>query len=325
MLTVTANSQTKVYGAANPALTFTYSGWLNGDDASDLTTAPVASTTVSVTSPVNTYSGAITLSGGVDDNYNFNYVAADFTVTKALLTVTANSQTKVYGAANPALTLTYSGFVNGDDADDLTTKPVGSTTVNLLSAVGIYAGAITVAGGVDDNYSFTYVAAGFTVTKAMLTVTADSKTKVYGASNPALTFTYSGWLNGDDASDLTTAPVASTTVSVTSPVNIYSGAIAVSGGVDDNYDFTYIAADFTVTKALLTVTANSQTKVYGAVNPALTFTYSGWLNGDDASDLTTVPVASTTVTITSPVNSYTGAITVSGGVDDNYDFHLYRC
>ncbi len=64
----------------------------------------------------------------------FTYIAADFTVTKAMLTVTANSQTKVYGAANPSLTLTYSGFVNGDDADDLTTKPVGSTTVNLLTA-----------------------------------------------------------------------------------------------------------------------------------------------------------------------------------------------
>ncbi|NEU06717.1 hypothetical protein GZH53_00170, partial [Flavihumibacter sp. R14] len=85
--------------------------------------------------------------------------------------------------------------------------------------VGSYPGAITLAGGLDNNYSFSFVAGDFTVTKAVLTVTADNQTKVYGASNPALTFQYTGWVNGVEAID--TAPTASTTVNETTNVGSY--------------------------------------------------------------------------------------------------------
>ena len=36
--------------------------------------------------------------------------------------MTAANETKTYGAANPTLTVTYSGFVNGDTAASLTTR-----------------------------------------------------------------------------------------------------------------------------------------------------------------------------------------------------------
>ena len=44
------------------------------------------------------------------------------------LTITANNQTKVYGAALPTLTASYSGLVNGDTPASLTTLPTLSTT-----------------------------------------------------------------------------------------------------------------------------------------------------------------------------------------------------
>ena len=44
-------------------------------------------------------------------------------MTQAALTITANNQSKVYGAALPALTASYSGFVNGDTSASLTTGP----------------------------------------------------------------------------------------------------------------------------------------------------------------------------------------------------------
>jgi len=320
MLTVTADAQTKTYGAANPTLTFVYSGWQNSDDADDLTTKPTASTTVTVTSPVAVYPNAITILGGVDENYDFTYVAANLEVIKTMLTVTAGAKTKVYGAVNPPLTFTYIGWQNGEGESVLTTKPTASVTVTVTSPVAVYTNDITVSGGADENYDFTYVAANLEVTKATLTVTAAAKTKVYGAANPILTFNYSGWQNGDDADDLTTKPTASTTVTLISPVAVYSNAVTVSGGVDENYAFTYVAANLEVTKAMLTVTADAQTKTYGAANPTLTLGYSGWQNSDDADDLTTKPTASTTVTITSPVAVYPNAITILGGVDENYDF-----
>ncbi len=63
----------------------------------------------------------ITASGAVDSDYSISYVAGALTVTPAALTITANNQTKVYGAALPTLTASYSGFVNGDTSASLTT------------------------------------------------------------------------------------------------------------------------------------------------------------------------------------------------------------
>jgi hypothetical protein len=44
-------------------------------------------------------------------------VAGTLTVTKATLTVTADDATRAYGAANPAFTVSYAGFVNSDDTN----------------------------------------------------------------------------------------------------------------------------------------------------------------------------------------------------------------
>jgi gliding motility-associated-like protein len=319
-LTVAAVPKSKIYYAANPALTFTYNGWMNSEGESDLTTVPVAATTVTTGSSAGVYSGAITVSGGEADNYAFSYTTADFTVTKAMLTVTAAAKTKVYGAANPSLTFGYSGWQNSEDQTVLTTEPVASTTITTSTSVGAYSSAITLAGGVDENYDFTYTSATFTVTKATLTVTAEAKSKVFGAANPSLTLIYSGWQNSEDQTVLTTQPVASTTVSTATSAGVYTGAITVAGGADENYAFSYAAADFTITKAMLTVTADAKSKLFGAANPLLTFTYSGWKNGNNESVLTTKPVASTTVDVSTAVGVWIGAITLAGGVDENYDF-----
>ena len=74
-------------------------------------------------------------------------------------------------------------------------EPTATTNAVANSSVGNY--PITLGGGVDDNYDFTYVNANLAITKANLTVTADNQARTYGAANPALTFTYSGFLNGD--------------------------------------------------------------------------------------------------------------------------------
>ncbi len=319
-LTVTADAKTKVYGTANPSLTFQYSGWKNSDTEAVLDTKPSASTTVDLLTNTGTYSNAIVVSGGSDNNYTFSYVPANMEVTKATLTVTADAKTKVYGTANPSLTFQYSGWKNSDTEAVLDTKPSASTTVDLLTNTGTYSNAIVVSGGSDNNYTFSYVPANMEVTKATLTVTADAKTKVYGESNPALTFQYSGWKNSETETVLDTKPGVSTTVNQLTNAGTYTGAIVVSGGSDNNYTFSYVPANMEVTKATLTVTADAKTKVYGESNPALTFQYSGWKNSETEAVLDTKPSASTTVDLLTSVGNYPGSIVVSGGVDNNYTF-----
>src|SRR6185295_8231459 len=139
VLTITANDQTRAYGAANPALTVSYSGFVNGDTAASLTTAPTVTTTATTASGVDTY--PITASGAVSSNANYtiSYASGTLTVTPAALTVTATNKTRTYGAANPSLTANVAGFVNGDTAASLGGTLVVSTTATAGSAVGTYA------------------------------------------------------------------------------------------------------------------------------------------------------------------------------------------
>ncbi|WP_243689477.1 MBG domain-containing protein [Geotalea toluenoxydans] len=297
-LTVTAGSAGKTYGSANPALSVAYSGFVGSDTAASLTTQPTATTAATTTSPAGTYS--TTASGGVSNNYSFNYVAGTLTINKAALTVTANNSSKTYGAVNPALTVTYAGFVAGDTAASLISQATATTTATTASGSGTY--PITAAGAASNNYDFTYVAGTLTVDKATLTVTANNASKVYGASNPVMSVIYAGFVNGDTAASLSTQPTASTTVVVASPVGNYP--ITASGGVSNNYNFTYVAGTLTVDRAPLTVTASNASKIYGAANPALTVAYTGFVAGDTASSLTSQATATTAATTTSGAGTY---------------------
>jgi hypothetical protein len=101
-------------------------------------------------------------------------------VTPAPLTITADNQTKVYGAAVPTLTASYSGFVNGDTPASLTTPPALTTTATASSPVGTY--PINVSGAAAANYTISYVAGMLTVTPAgtVTGLTANSPTSVFG-------------------------------------------------------------------------------------------------------------------------------------------------
>jgi len=91
-------------------------------------------------------------------------------VLPANLTVTANNATRQFGQQNPQFTAIYAGFVNGDTSSVLTGSPVVTTTATTTSSAGTY--PITVAQGTlaASNYTFTFVPATLTVTKATPTI-----------------------------------------------------------------------------------------------------------------------------------------------------------
>ncbi len=167
------------------------------------------------------------------------------TVQPALVTVTAANESKVYGAALPALAVSYSGFQNSDTVASLTTKATASTTATASSNVGTY--TITASGATDPNYVFRYLSGVLTVTPAPLTITANSQSKVAGSANPALTFAATGYVNGNTASSLTTQPKLSTTATTTSAAGSYP--ITASGAVDANYTIKYVSGTLSVTAA----------------------------------------------------------------------------
>ena len=97
------------------------------------------------------------------------------------------------------------------------------------------------------------------VDPAPLTVNADPQTMPYGSAVPDLTFTATGFVNGDTAASL---PGSLATVATpTSPVGSYDITLGTlgtlggnEGGNQSNYDITYNDADLTITPAAPTIT-----------------------------------------------------------------------
>jgi hypothetical protein len=180
-------------------------------------------------------------------NYNVSFVTAQFAITQAGLTVTANaSQSKIYGATEPTLTYTLAGFQGTDNEASL------DAPVNIARAVGEDVGnyTITPSAAADVNYSVSFVTAQFAITQAGLTVTANaSQSKLYGATAPTLTYTLAGFQGIDNEASLDT-PV-SIARAVGEDVGNYT--ITPSAAADVNYSVSFVTAQFAITQAGLTI------------------------------------------------------------------------
>ncbi len=256
-LQIAAVDTNKIYGASLPALAVSYSGFLNGDNQSGLSTPVALATIATATSPVGAY--PITPSGASSSNYTISYLPGALTITPASLLISANSTNKVYGAAVPVLSASYSGFVNGDTASSLTIPVSISTTALSSSPTGVY--SISASGASNANYTITYAPGSLSVTPAALTITANSTGKVYGASLPVFTAAYSGFVNGDTASSLS-VPVSLTTLATSgSPVGNYP--IVAAGALSGNYIISHVNGTLAITQA------GSVASLGSSQNPAL--------------------------------------------------------
>ena len=300
-LTVTISSAMRAYGAANPTLTSTVAGGINGD-----TFTVTIATLPGVGAAAGTYSISATVTGANISNYAVNVVPGTLTITPIPLTVTVGNATRTYAAANPAFSSTVSGAINGD-----TFTNAYSTTATIASPVGTYPITDVVGGAAAANYTITVVPGTLTITKATvtLTVTANNATRAYGAANPAFTSVVTGALNGD-----TFTITYATTATVTSPVGSYPIVPTVAGAALNNYTpVTVNNGTLTVTSAPLNVAVNNATRAYGAPNPTFTSNITGAQNGDTFSI-----TYATTATVASAPGTYPIVPTVSGAALSNY-------
>ncbi len=142
----------------------------------------------------------------------------------------------------------------------------GPATVNGSTVTVTGAGSVTLraAQAGDATYDSAFADQTFTVAPTLLRVIADSKTKVFGASNPAFTVHYSGFVNGDGEGSLG-GTLSFSTAADNSPVGSY--AITPSGYVSSNYSFQYLGAILTIDQASTsTASGNYNLPVPGSVN-----------------------------------------------------------
>jgi hypothetical protein len=308
-LIIHASSTSMVYGSTVPAITPSYSGFVNGDTPASLTTPPTCTTTANLSSPIGDY--VTSCSGAVDSNYVITYAPGVLWVTPAPLVITASSPQVHVNGAVPTITPSYSGFVNGDTAASLNTPPTCATSYTQGAPASSGPWVTFCHGAVDSNYSITYVNGAVTICGShVLVITASSSSVTYGSPVPTITYTTA------PAVTLATPPVCTTSYTQGSPVT-GTYTTSCSGAVAPGYTIIYWTGTVWVTPAPLVITASSGTIPYGSPVPTITPSYSGFVNGDTPASLTTPPTCVTTYTQGSPVGS-TYPTSCSGAVDTNY-------
>ena len=308
-LTAKVNDANRVYGEDNPTFTNSYSGFVNGENESVLTTKPTITTTATKNSEVGTY--PISISGGEAKNYTIEYEEGTLTVNKAPLTINVDDASKVYGKENPAFSLNYSGLKNGETSPAWETKPTFTTAATKTSDVGTYDVKVTCN---PKNYSATIKNGKLKVTQAPLSIGVKNATRPYCGKDPDYIYTYSGFVNGDDENVLTRKPSIKTEATKTSNVGDYT--ITPTGAQAKNYDITYKDGTLNITQVPLTVKAVSETRDYGKENPVLSLIYEGFVNNENKDVLLSQPTVSTSANINSNAGTYD--IRVSGGRAFNY-------
>jgi hypothetical protein len=175
------------------------------------------------------------------DNFEITEVNGSYTINKAAVTVTAGSGSGDYnGAPQSPSACTPSGVFIGD-----------LTCTNNPTAIGPNANTFVItplpASANLLNFEITPVNGSYTINKVPLMVTASSHSIIFGAPVPTITPSYTGFVGGDDPTDLTTAPNCSTTYTVGSLIGHYP--TTCSTATSGNYNISYTAGDVSVLTA----------------------------------------------------------------------------
>ncbi|MDI1247445.1 MAG: MBG domain-containing protein, partial [Lacunisphaera sp.] len=307
-LTITADNQAKVYGAADPTLTATYTGLVNTDDASVVSGLSLSTATGAL---ATAGSHAITAGAATSSNYTITFGDGTLTVTPATLAVTANTQTKLYGNADPALTYGVGTLQYADTAAGVLTGALTRTAGETVAGGPYQIGLGTLAA--NPNYTLTYTGDALTITPRPITLTPNSTTKGYGASDPALSVLITAGTLGSTTVSDSLADVTGTLSRQAGPnVGLYDVLLG-TGSRAANYTITFASDNnaFAITPATLTYVANAASRLVGGSNPAFSGTVTGFVTGEGLGTATTGALAfGTTATVASPVGTY--AINGSG-------------
>ena len=257
-VTLSAPDQTLFYNGMARAASCT-SSLTTGDAAIITYYAKPADTTALSGAPVNAgdYIARIQLGEAS--------VSVSYTIEKVRLLVTANSTVIDYGTAPMNDGVSFLGFVNNEDIDDLDGTPTYAHTYRQFGDVGEY--TITPGGLTSDNYDISFLPGTLEVRPRTVTLTwHNTEGRIYADDEGAITATVSNAVNGDRIG------VTVTGGELTAGTHT-AAATGLTGDKAKNYQLSTVDADRTVQ---YTVAQAAQTLTF-AQQGSLTRTY-----GDDA-------------------------------------------
>jgi hypothetical protein len=313
-LTATADNQSKTYGGADPALTYTPSGTLYYSDSYGVISGVSVSAPVAAAATAGTH--VITASGGLAANYNVVTANGTLSVAKAALTVTAQADNRDYnGTTGSSVAPVVSGTLYYSDTAAGATQTYD--TKNVGTGKTLTAGDLAVSDGSGgNNYSISYVPnTSGVITAAPLTVAPAAVTLSAGATVPATAAVtvVSGSVGAGD--QLAASLPVSTTATSTSPAGTYiliPGGVQFVQGSGSNYNITYQNGSLSITTAQPPlVTSEYASAVYSATTTATSTILSGAAAAAPGS--ATGSSTSSVVTIATPSSTSSGGSQSSGG------------
>jgi len=266
-ITVTAASKTKVYGSDDPALTYAAPSLLG----TDVFTGSLSRSTGDSVGKYAIAQGTLSAGG----NYAITYVGDSLSVTKKALSISgATASSKVYdGSVSATVTGGTLSDVVGTDAVSLTLGTASFDTKDAGTSKPVTVTGSVLSGIKAGNYSLTEVSGlNANITAKPITVTAASKTKVYGSDDPSLTWTATTLLG----TDAFTGSLSRSTGDSVGKYAIAQGTLNAGG----NYAITYVGDSLVVTPAPLSITADNAIKDFDAADPTFTAKFSGLVNGE---------------------------------------------
>ena len=311
-LKISVTDTVREYGEPNPNFEILYDGFVEGEDKSNLDISPIASTTASQKSNIGKYE--IFVKGASSKNYSFEYTNGVLTIDPAPLSASVIGTVRSYGNNNPYFTLDYTGLKNNETEPAWIERPVFSTVATESSPVGEYE---VTAIAIPQNYILSGIAPNkLKVIPAVLTISANNKSRLFFDENPELNYCIGGFKNGEDSSILTSLPTLSTNAKLTSNAGSYD--INIEGASAPNYNISYQKGTLIVEPRTLSVSVGNYDRYFGEENPSFDLIYNGFVADNDVSTLIKLPTATTAATKTSNVGTY--PIYISGGEAANYKF-----
>jgi hypothetical protein len=270
------------------------------------------------------------------------YVEQQFTITviagssSTLLTIVPSIAAPTYGqaitisvtvspsaAGGPSPSGTVQFEVDGVNLGPAVTLFNGGATSIATIALGAGNHTVTAIYSGDVRFPGNSRSLGVTVAKAQLRVSADAEEMIYGAALPVLSATLEGFVNGDQPSAISGAPVLSTSATSKSRVGRYTINVTRGTLSAANYDFPWLLnGTLTIAKASLTMTANDFSRRHGTANRRFTYKITGLVNGDHPSVVRGKPILKTTAVRSSPVGQYSIFIKRGTLSAANYSFIL---
>lgn len=271
-ITLSAKNASTIYGEVDPALEVTITnGTLGSMTVSDALSDVTGVLSRQTGSNVGSYD--INLgSGSKAGNYSITFASDNnaFSVTQRPINISATALSKTYGDSDPTLTWSAEeqssgrGLLAGDTISGELSRAEGENVSNYAISQNTLK---------NSNYAINYTGARLTINQRPMTLSATAASTTYGELDPALAVTITsgslGSVTVSDALSDITGTLSRETGSNVGSYDIKLGAGSKAG----NYNITFVSDNnaFSITKRPINISANALSKIYGDVDPILSW------------------------------------------------------